>query len=709
MPLSDRAYGTILGSSVSALSAGTLGPVAAWSLDTAAQVPGIMALPQSERYARWLPALGQASHLWMADRAYDPWNAWMQVAHDPAVALSLAGATVVLGLVVGVVTAHPKNPFSRWGGPHATGKGEHGSAHWRPMHGPQGLTGPKGYAVWRPPQVLRRPKHQQALPPPSGQVLGPIDGRPVATPSAVAERIAAEYYQERHRQQSANQPSGLVIGLVGDRPQRGAYVVAGDEHSLVIGLTGAGKSRRLYLPTIGVIGTGRRESLIVADVKGELYQHTAGWLRSQGYAVRRIDLRQHPNADSTRFNPLAPIQAALERGDWSVATAMARSVAQMLVRGSNAQPKDPFWERAEIGLIVALILAHAEYAAPEQNTLYSVYSSLSLPFEVLDAWFTDRKRYPPGHPTALAYSAVHSAGDAPETLGGILTGAQGALELFGLTEIAHLTSAQDGDPAEAGQALTATFLVVPWQDDSRYPIVSLYLAQTIQALATAAEQNRARPGKLAMPVHFLLDEFGNFPAIPGFATIITTARSAGMRFTMAVQSPEQIEEKYEKGGQTILENARTWVFLATNGHKTADLISQMCGEYTLEQSGMTLPKTSFWSSAAVASASENTQLHGRRLVTPDEVRRWPLIESLVLQAGFAPARLPLPDLSAWHTIFPAIQRPMPDPDPAPPRPYPPIWPLAALVDAKAGSAAALSKVAASPGSSSGIDVLFTEV
>ena len=708
MPLSDRAYGTILGASVSALGAGFLGPVAAWGLDIAAQVPGILALPQSQRYARWLPAIGQASHHWMVNHAYYPWNAWVQVAHDPGLASALAGVTVALGLVVGAVTAHPKNPFSRWGGPHATGKGEHGSAHWRPVHGPQGLTGPRGYAVWMPPKVPRRPKNQQALPPPSGHVLGPIDDRPIALPSSVAERIAAEYYQERHRQQPAQQPSGLVIGLVGDRPQRGAYVVNGDEHSLVVGLTGAGKSRRLYLPTIGVIGTGRRESLIVADVKGELYQHTAGWLRSQGYAVRRIDLRQHPNADATRFNPLAPIQAALERGDWSVATAMARSVAQMLVRGSNAQPKDPFWERAEIGLMVALVLAHAEYAAPEQNTLYSVYTALSLPFAVLDAWFTDPQRYPLGHPTTLAYSAVHSAGDAPETLGGIRTGAQGALELFSLTEIAHLTSAQDGDLAEPGQTLTATFLVVPWQDDSRYPIVSLYLAQTIQALATAAEQNRERPGKLAVPVHFLLDEFGNFPAISGFATIITTARSAGMRFTMAVQSPEQIEEKYEKGGQTIIENARTWVFLATNGHKTADLISQMCGEYTLEQSGLTLPKTSFWSSATVANASENTQLHGRRLVTPDEVRRWPLTESLILQAGFAPARLPLPDLSAWHTIFPGIQRPVPDQDPGPPRPYPPIWPLAAFAAAEAGSSVAPFKVAGFHGAG-GVDVLFTDI
>lgn len=678
--MADRMYGLTMGGFAGGLAALGLPLAGALGVDIAAQARPVLAMPSSSRLAAWPHAISAAGRTWVTTHSYWPWTAWERTAHDPMLALILGGVAVLIGSVVGIRAARESRSFSKFGGPHATGKGEHGTAYWRPRQGPHGLTAPKGYQIWMPPKaLLHKRKKLQALPPPSDQVLGANTEGPQPYHSVVAEHIAGEYYAEQHRQQAADQPCGLVIGLTGHRPEQGAYVVSGDEHSLVFGLTGAGKSRRLYLPTIGVIGLARRESLIISDIKGELYQHTAAWLQRQGYQIRRIDLRQHPSAGSDHFNPLRPIQAAIEQGDWSVATSTARSVAQMLVGGSKNQPKDPFWERAEVGLIVAMILAHAEYAAPEQCHLYSVYTALALPPKTIDAWFQHPDRYFPGHPAVLAYSAVHSAGDAKETIGGIFAGAQGALELFALNEIAAMTAEQDGDLADSGRALTATFLVVPWHDDSRNAMVGLYLAGAIRALAQFAEDNRERPGKLPVPVHFLLDEFGNFPAIPSFSTIITTARSAGIRFTMAIQQIQQLKEKYEQAYETIISNARTWIYLACHDETTAEMISKMCGDYTLEQAGRTNPLSAgFWSSgsATPASASENIQLQGRRLLTMDEVLRWPLNESLILQAGFAPARLPLPDLSTWKAIFPEIQQPLADPDPAPSRAFPAIWPLA---------------------------------
>ncbi len=90
--------------------------------------------------------------------------------------------------------------------------------------------------------------------------------------------------------------SGIVVGRVGN----GAWITTKNEHTLLIGPTGSGKSRRVILPSVGVIGTAGKESMVLTDPKGELYAHTAEWLRSQGYEVVRFDLRdpsrgQKPN------------------------------------------------------------------------------------------------------------------------------------------------------------------------------------------------------------------------------------------------------------------------------------------------------------------------------------------------------------------------------------------------------------------------------
>ena len=668
--LALRAGGIITGASAIITALPTGYAAEAWRPGLA-----VMKLPSSQRLTAWLPALEKAGTAWMAHHGYLPWTAWSLTAqHLPLVGIA-GGLSVLIGLIATVKIAHSNGAFSRFGGPPGTGKGEHGTAHWRGMSGDGGVQ--EGYALWMPPKppkpsrpALDRSKATLMLPP---------------SQSVVADRIAEDYHHGKipathpdakrpPKAPETIQPSGLVVGLAKQKPSQGAYVLDKDEHAVVIGSPGSGKTRGLLIPTIGIVGTAKKESMIISDVKGELYQHTAGWLRDQGYTVNRIDLRQHPNPGSQHFNPILAVRAALMAGDWSVGTSLAQSIAHILVNSASdaANQKDPFWPETEMSLITAMILALAEYAPNEQAHLYSLFATLaeSPDGSVTDEWFDDPDRYPNGHAAKLAYSATRAAGKAEQTRAGIFTGAQAALRLFGLPEIASLTSYSDHDLADSGRKLSATFLVVPWHDASRNSIVGLYLSLAVQALAELAERNT---GRLPVPVLFLLDEFGNFPAIPNFATLITVARSAGMRFIMAVQHLEQFEKRYPKSGDTITGSANTWIFLKSQGEKTSETISKMLGEYTLSKASTTMPKISFLNSSVPGSATESNQLSGRRLATMDEILRWPRGQSLVIQSGFAPAKLTLPDLSAWQPVFPDLQKAQPDPDPAPPAKMPPLW------------------------------------
>jgi len=648
-----------------------------------AWVPAVAAmhLPSSERLTAWLPVLGHAASQWMIAHAYYPWTAWALTAQHLSLIGVAAGLSVIVGAITTLKIAHDNGSFSRFGGPSATGHGEHGTAHWRPMSGFGGIQ--DGYELWMPPKT--KPSLKPAPTPtslrwPRAETMLP----PAVRTSPVADRIAEDYHHgivppappTVTRPPEPYRPSGLVVGLVREKPTQGAWVLSRDEHSLVIGSTGAGKTRRLILPTIGITGLARRESLLISDPKGEVYSHTAGWLRAQGYQIRRVDLIDPTRGH--RFNPLIGVIDALQAGDWSTGPSIAQDIAQILVDGqpdSNQTSKDPFWPQTEMGLITAIILALAEWAPQPEAHLFSAFSVLaeSPDGSQTDAWFADATRYPPGHAGKLAYSATQAAGKAEQTRAGIFTGAMGALRLFADPQIAWMTAESDHDLSAIGREPTATYLIVPWENPSRWSIAGLYLSLTIRALARLADHHG---GKLPVPVHFLLDEFGNFPAIPGFASLITVARSLGIRFTLAVQALEQLQNKYPKAHETIRSNTSTWIFLKTQDDKTAQTLSGMMGEYTLSKSGTTMPKIDFFSTSVPGSATESTQLAGRALATKDEILRWPQSQSLILQAGFAPARLPLPDLSQWHPIFPEILQRHEDSVPPSQRPAaPPLWDL----------------------------------
>ena len=69
-----------------------------------------------------------------------------------------------------------------------------------------------------------------------------------------------------------------------------------------------------------------------------------------------------------------------------------------------------------------------------------------------------------------------------------------------------------------------------------------------------------------------------------------------------------------------------------------------------------MPKVGWMTSTVgIGHTSQGLSLTGRELVTADELLRWPQDTVLCWQAGYPPAKLPLPDLSQW-SIFPDLQQ-----------------------------------------------------
>ncbi len=583
--------------------------------------PGLAASTPTARRA----VIGHLWHQWLAGQDYLPWHAWPAIAGS---SLALLAWIVLAGALTGLLAygaLRTRRTGQGYGGPPAAGKGEHGTARWR---GAGEIS--QTFELW-----------------------------------------------QGNRQEN---PSGIYLGA---GPQPGtAWVLTSDQHVLLVGSPGAGKSRGQIIPTIAVIGSARRESMLIADPKGELYAHTAAWLESQGYRIVRFDLRERSRGN--RWNPVKAVAQALAEGRRDHASALSWDIAHVITY-SVEQRGDQLWPQAQEALIASLILAVAQgrppaggilpeddepwrWPTPEEQHMGSVYAALLAGGPGggrIDDWIN---QFPPDHPAYRAYGPVRLA--VERTRASILTGAAAELRLFADDEIAWLTALQDHDLADLGRQPTAVFLVIPDERATRYPLATLYIQQTLQALAALADEHG---GRLPMGVNVLLDEFGNLPQIRDFDKTVAVARGRGIRLLLAVQDLAQIKRHYGDAANTIKGSTNTWLYLRTAEIDTAREITAKLGQYTVAAENLSIPRVTWWtSSPTVGTASTTHSMQARDLLTPEEILRWPPGQALVMQAGWLPTRLPLPDLSAWSKIWPDIQTRKVEP-PASPVAPPRFW------------------------------------
>ena len=106
---------------------------------------------------------------------------------------------------------------------------------------------------------------------------------------------------------------GLVLGKENlPNGKERIYSVNEDLHTLTIGETGSGKTRTMVLQSIVSLGLAG-ENMVITDIKGELSEFTAKFLKSIGYEVVYLDFKNP--LKSTRFNFLKPVIDAVNKDD----------------------------------------------------------------------------------------------------------------------------------------------------------------------------------------------------------------------------------------------------------------------------------------------------------------------------------------------------------------------------------------------------------
>ncbi len=433
-----------------------------------------------------------------------------------------------------------------------------------------------------------------------------------------------------------NKAGGMVVAI----DDNNYYIDTSSNHTLIIGNTGSGKTVSVIDPLIFNLADSG-ESMIINDVKGELYKTTYDYLKNKDYDIKVINLRDTSNSDF--WNPLTIAYEYYKENNFEKEIETINDLSNAICE--DVTSRDKYWQESSSSVLSALCLALIEDCKSESQVhFHSIYNLLVEhgakkygDQNSLDKYFSDR---PFGSVAKNLYSTGNFArGETRATIFSILAS---KLRVFGDTGVSYMTSKTSFNIRDIGRKKTAIFLIIPDEKISRHFIGSLFINQIYQVLVEEAQKESS--GTLPIRVNFILDEFSNMVKIAEFSKKLTVARSRNIRFYLVIQDFNQLQENYKESAGTIKSNAANWLYLSTNDYNSARELSNRIGKYTIST---TRTSSSNRYGKADFNLSSDTSLTGRDLITADELINFKVGEAIILRTRMSPIKTNLKQISDY--------------------------------------------------------------
>lgn len=355
-----------------------------------------------------------------------------------------------------------------------------------------------------------------------------------------------------------------------------------DNHSLIIGTTGARKTRSLVVPMIcNIAGGAEKQSMVVHDTKGDVSKYCHDYLIENGYDVYILNFRNPICSD--HYNAFDNV-VELMKTDEKKAKRKLKDITYQLFSPSLKIAKDPYWLNTTSQYFISLVQGMAVMS--NYNEKYNNFYNYINFHRELCAGSTNVLRYKSlfkelgRRDITEGISSVHD--NANETKKNLLTMVTEPFEI--LNSIADITAKSDFKAVDLGKKPTALFIVTLDEDDSYNFIVSLIIKEIYSQLIDLASscENTALP----ITVNFIIDEFASLPKLDKFNSMISAARSRNMRFHLIIQTFSQLRMIYAEFGATnILNNCGNLIVLRNNDPEIAAILRNSIGKFTLPYSG----------------------------------------------------------------------------------------------------------------------------
>lgn len=426
--------------------------------------------------------------------------------------------------------------------------------------------------------------------------------------------------------------TGFLLGADGSRLLR----QGGEAHLITIAPSGAGKGVGTVIPTL----LDYPGSIFVVDVKGENYAVTS-WYREERLKQRicvldPFEVVCHPgHRHFAGYNPVDFINVA--KPD---AFDASNLIASTIVVPEQVAT-DQIWTDAARDITTALILHIAATRPPAERHLGTLAELLSLP----DSLFRDLL-----HELAetklcgrLVANAANRLREKDDRLFGsvifttTMRGVRGTIESPIIQRVLHKSSFCF---REMRTRPTTVYLVLPPNYLDTYGRwLRLIVASALHELTAPA------PVQTAHRTLFLLDEFATLKHLPIVTEKIAYARGYGISLWLVLQDLAQLKTHYPKDWETLLSQTAIKQAFGVNDVGTAEYLSKLLGQTTVNaMSSSASHGTSGSSGAGLFGGSSSSRSHstgpaGRPLLFPDEIRRLPPDQLLLLLSGHDPYKV----------------------------------------------------------------------
>jgi type IV secretory pathway TraG/TraD family ATPase VirD4 len=480
--------------------------------------------------------------------------------------------------------------------------------------------------------------------------------------------------------------AGPIIGCLTPAEVGGRdihYLFANGETSMAsFGPAGSGKTSGQIITNL-LCWPG---SAVVLDIKGEIYQRTAGWREANGHrivAFRPFEQR------SARWNPIDHINDGCDNTPNHPRRQESSRYLANLGITVNPNAKEPYFDNAAKSLMqmATLFVATAplEDGIVRERTMAEVLRLVAQqePLEFKKTLAAMAKS-PEDMVRQGACTMLHMEA-AREQSAGVKTVLMEHMGIWGYRRVQEATSATDfsfkelrmrGEDAKP----TTVYIIIPPEALSEYRVLlRVMIGACVRELR---ETWSAAVDDIRPPVMLFLDEFPQLHHMEPIEDALLYMRSYACRFWFYCQSLYDLQRHYPDSWRGFIANCGTRCFFGVSDIETAKLVSEMSGMSTVtnrsyqfgvnesdthsnsstsgsgssstsgpgwfnsSSGSSSFSSTTVTDSRTVGSSLSSTQAYvGRPLIMPDEILRMPYGSMIALVKGMPAMRS---QLRFWH-------------------------------------------------------------
>ncbi|MDF2965667.1 MAG: virD4 [Rickettsiaceae bacterium] len=404
---------------------------------------------------------------------------------------------------------------------------------------------------------------------------------------------------------------GMLLGI----DNKGYFVADGFQHALLFAPTGSGKGVGFVIPNLLFWD----HSVVVHDIKLENHELTSGWRAQQGQQVFVWE-PANPDGKTHCYNPI----------DW-VSQKPGQMVDDVQKISNLIMPEKDFWNNEARSLFVGVVLyLIADPSKPKSfgevvRTMRSddVVYNLAVVLDTLGKVI---------HPVAYMNLAAFLQ-KADKERSGVISTLNSSLELWANPLIDTATASSDFNIQEFKKKRTTVYVgLTPDNIQRLQKLMQVFYQQATEFLSRKMPDIKEEP----YGVMFLMDEFPTLGKMEQFKSGIAYFRGYRVRLFLIIQDTQQLKGTYEEAGMnSFLSNSTYRITFAANNYETANLISQLCGNKTVQQTSQSKPK---FFDLNPATRTVNVSEVQRALLLPQEVIQLPRDEQIVLIESFPPIK-----------------------------------------------------------------------